>query len=91
MYQLYVSQHLENSLAHILTLGQRAHLTCDEGGPYTILISTASANLSLDLGRPCQRCIKKGISDSCTEGHRKKAKYLLDEDELGALESLTIL
>jgi hypothetical protein len=33
--------------------------------------------------RPCQRCIKRGLADTCTEGHRKKAKYLLDEDELG--------
>lgn len=33
--------------------------------------------------RPCQRCIKRGIANNCTEGHRKKAKYLLDEDELG--------
>ncbi len=34
--------------------------------------------------RPCQRCIKRGMADNCTEGHRKKAKYLLDEEELGA-------
>jgi len=33
--------------------------------------------------RPCQRCLKRGIGDNCTEGHRKKAKYLLDDDELG--------
>ena len=24
------------------------------------------------------------MADNCTEGHRKKAKYLLDEEELGA-------
>jgi len=35
------------------------------------------------LARPCQRCIKRGIADNCIEGHRKKAKYLLDEEELG--------
>ena len=23
------------------------------------------------------------MADNCTEGHRKKAKYLLDEEELG--------
>jgi hypothetical protein len=34
--------------------------------------------------RPCQRCVKRGIAGTCTEGHRKKAKYLLDDDELGA-------
>lgn len=33
--------------------------------------------------RPCQRCIKRGMADNCTEGHRKKAKYLLDDEELG--------
>ncbi|KAG5648589.1 hypothetical protein DXG03_003200 [Asterophora parasitica] len=36
--------------------------------------------------RPCQRCTKRGIASSCTEGHRKKAKYLLDEDELEQLK-----
>ncbi|OJT10468.1 Transcription activator of gluconeogenesis ERT1 [Trametes pubescens] len=35
------------------------------------------------VARPCQRCIKRGMADNCTEGHRKKAKYLLDEEELG--------
>jgi hypothetical protein len=33
--------------------------------------------------RPCQRCVKRGMADSCTEGHRKKAKYLLTDEELG--------
>ena len=33
--------------------------------------------------RPCQRCARKGITDACVEGLRKKAKYLLDEEELG--------
>lgn len=37
------------------------------------------------LARPCQRCVKRGIADNCTEGHRKKAKYLLDDDELGMI------
>ncbi|KAJ3521629.1 hypothetical protein NM688_g8993 [Phlebia brevispora] len=36
--------------------------------------------------RPCQRCIKRGMADNCTEGHRKKAKYLLDDEELEALK-----
>lgn len=35
--------------------------------------------------RPCQRCVKRGLASNCTEGHRKKAKYLLDEEELGML------
>jgi hypothetical protein len=33
------------------------------------------------------RCVKRGIGDNCTEGHRKKAKYLLDEEELGESQS----
>ncbi|KAF8894034.1 hypothetical protein BD779DRAFT_1467603 [Infundibulicybe gibba] len=41
------------------------------------------AHLTCDDSRPCQRCIKRGIATNCTEGHRKKAKYLLDEQELG--------
>ncbi|KAK4105188.1 transcription activator of gluconeogenesis [Parathielavia hyrcaniae] len=28
--------------------------------------------------RPCQRCIKRGLMDSCQDGVRKKAKYLHD-------------
>ncbi|KXN91038.1 Transcription activator of gluconeogenesis ERT1 [Leucoagaricus sp. SymC.cos] len=44
------------------------------------------AHLTCDDSRPCQRCIKRGIANNCTEGHRKKAKYLLDDDELEALK-----
>ncbi|KDQ27704.1 hypothetical protein PLEOSDRAFT_1083727 [Pleurotus ostreatus PC15] len=40
------------------------------------------AHLTCDDSRPCQRCIKRGIASNCTEGLRKKAKYLLDEEEL---------
>ncbi|KAG7446282.1 uncharacterized protein BT62DRAFT_967986 [Guyanagaster necrorhizus] len=40
------------------------------------------AHLTCDDTRPCQRCTKRGIANSCTEGHRKKAKYLLDDEEL---------
>jgi transcription activator of gluconeogenesis len=32
------------------------------------------------LARPCQRCIKRGLQDSCQDGIRKKAKYLQDAD-----------
>lgn len=32
--------------------------------------------------RPCQRCIRKGLADQCVDGYRKKAKYLLEEDEI---------
>ncbi|TFK25172.1 transcription activator of gluconeogenesis ERT1 [Coprinopsis marcescibilis] len=44
------------------------------------------AHLTCDDSRPCQRCVKRGIASNCTEGHRKKAKYLLDEEELEQLK-----
>ncbi|KAG2106514.1 hypothetical protein BD769DRAFT_1503522 [Suillus cothurnatus] len=44
------------------------------------------AHLTCDDSRPCQRCVKRGIASTCTEGHRKKAKYLLDDDELQQLK-----
>ncbi|KAF9222770.1 hypothetical protein BS17DRAFT_837772 [Gyrodon lividus] len=44
------------------------------------------AHLTCDDSRPCQRCVKRGMAGSCIEGHRKKAKYLLDDDELGTLQ-----
>jgi len=40
------------------------------------------AHLTCDDGRPCSRCVKKGLGDECTDGVRKRAKYLLDEEEL---------
>ncbi|PPQ99450.1 hypothetical protein CVT24_005257 [Panaeolus cyanescens] len=51
---------------------QKAHLTCDD--------------CKLYQSRPCQRCVKRGFANNCTEGHRKKAKYLLDDDELEQLK-----
>ncbi|KAI0028605.1 hypothetical protein K488DRAFT_58171 [Vararia minispora EC-137] len=42
------------------------------------------AHLTCDDSRPCQRCIKRGVGDQCVEGHRKRAKYLLDEEELAS-------
>ncbi|KAJ7747312.1 hypothetical protein B0H16DRAFT_1555526 [Mycena metata] len=45
------------------------------------------AHLTCDDSRPCQRCVKRGIGASCTEGHRKKAKYLLDEEEIEKLKT----
>ncbi|CAO3615417.1 unnamed protein product [Cunninghamella echinulata] len=39
------------------------------------------AHLTCDNARPCQRCIKRGLSSTCTNGVRKKAKYLQDTDE----------
>ncbi|KAG0370417.1 Transcriptional regulator of nonfermentable carbon utilization [Gamsiella multidivaricata] len=40
------------------------------------------AHLTCDDSRPCQRCVKRDLAGSCTDGVRKKAKYLQD-----ALES----
>ena len=63
---------------------QKAHLTCDDcewqGGTY---FSARTDRCTRHVARPCQRCIKRGIANNCTEGHRKKAKYLLDDEELG--------
>ncbi|KAJ9109914.1 hypothetical protein QFC19_001894 [Naganishia cerealis] len=37
------------------------------------------------IARPCQRCVKKGMGSECTEGLRKKAKYLMDDSEKSTL------
>lgn len=65
---------------------QKAHLTCDDCAYSSSVVAGYVAKRffnSLLPARPCQRCIKRGIANNCTEGHRKKAKYLLDDDELG--------
>ncbi|KAI9317241.1 hypothetical protein BX666DRAFT_164683 [Dichotomocladium elegans] len=36
------------------------------------------AHLTCDDSRPCQRCIKRDLASTCTDGTRKKAKYLQD-------------
>ncbi|KAG0211844.1 Transcriptional regulator of nonfermentable carbon utilization [Mortierella sp. GBA30] len=36
------------------------------------------AHLTCDDSRPCQRCVKRDLAGSCTDGVRKKAKYLQD-------------
>ncbi|KAF9975891.1 Transcriptional regulator of nonfermentable carbon utilization [Actinomortierella ambigua] len=36
------------------------------------------AHLTCDDSRPCQRCIKRDLADTCADGVRKKAKYLQD-------------
>ena len=50
---------------------------------WSACIHCQKAHLTCDDSRPCQRCVRRGMANTCTEGHRKKAKYLLDEDELG--------
>ncbi|KAI9308308.1 hypothetical protein BJ944DRAFT_175026 [Cunninghamella echinulata] len=44
-------------------------------------IHCQKAHLTCDDARPCQRCIKRGLNSTCTDGARKKAKYLQDTDE----------
>ncbi|THH15134.1 hypothetical protein EW146_g5291 [Bondarzewia mesenterica] len=71
---------------------QKAHLTCDDcEAPRIFLVARSSFFFTPfwshdTLARPCQRCIKRGIAETCTEGHRKRAKYLLDEEELEQLK-----
>ena len=43
----------------------------------------------ISLARPCGRCVKRGLQDTCENGQRKKAKYLtVDEEEEGEVEEL---
>ncbi|CDS10967.1 hypothetical protein LRAMOSA03231 [Lichtheimia ramosa] len=41
-------------------------------------IHCQKAHLTCDDSRPCQRCIKRDLASTCTDGARKKAKYLQD-------------
>ncbi|KAI8082007.1 uncharacterized protein B0P05DRAFT_489893 [Gilbertella persicaria] len=43
-------------------------------------IHCQKAHLTCDDSRPCQRCIKRDLANTCTDGARKKAKYLQDTD-----------
>lgn len=71
---------------------QKAHLTCDDctclSPPPAVDALFLSYLYLSNIARPCQRCIKRGLADKCTEGLRKKAKYLLDEEELGTSHEL---
>lgn len=62
----------------------------DSGAPKKKKASRAclncqKAHLTCNDTRPCQRCIKKGIPN-CVEGNRKRAKYLLSDEELETLK-----
>lgn len=35
-------------------------------------------HLTCDNNRPCERCVQRGLADTCRDGTRKKAKYLRD-------------
>lgn len=38
------------------------------------------SHLTCDVGRPCKRCQIRGLSDTCVDGKRKRAKYLGADD-----------
>ncbi|KAJ2667209.1 Transcriptional regulator of nonfermentable carbon utilization [Coemansia sp. RSA 1199] len=38
------------------------------------------SHLTCDDSRPCARCVKRGLGDTCMDGARKKAKYLIDAE-----------
>ncbi|KAK5816509.1 hypothetical protein F5H01DRAFT_320537 [Linnemannia elongata] len=42
------------------------------------------AHLTCDDARPCQRCVKRDLAGSCTDGVRKKAKYLQESQQRAA-------
>lgn len=37
--------------------------------------------MTCDNNRPCERCVARGLADTCRDGVRKKAKYLADVPE----------
>ncbi|KAG2173945.1 hypothetical protein INT44_000058 [Umbelopsis vinacea] len=45
------------------------------------------AHLTCDDSRPCQRCIKRDLANTCTDGIRKRAKYLQDAE---AMDTMTM-
>jgi hypothetical protein len=60
---------------------QKSHVTCDDSELFLLIGLHICVQEGLMIERPCTRCVKKGIGQQCTEGVRKKAKYLLEEDE----------
>ncbi|CAG98262.1 Ert1p [Kluyveromyces lactis] len=47
-------------------------------------VHCAKSHVTCDDNRPCTRCIRKGLEESCIDAPRKKVKYLRDvpEDQL---------
>ncbi|CAO0793067.1 unnamed protein product [Mucor circinelloides] len=50
-------------------------------------IHCQKAHLTCDDSRPCQRCIKRNLATTCTDGARKKAKYLQDIEDAATSSS----
>lgn len=44
-------------------------------------IHCRNAHITCDENRPCTRCIKKGLQDTCIDAPRKVKKYLLTADD----------
>lgn len=42
-------------------------------------------HLTCDNNRPCERCVGRGLADTCRDGVRKKAKYLADVPDAVAM------
>lgn len=45
--------------------------------------------MTCDAGRPCKRCVHRGLSDSCEDAPRKKKKYLADVSPVALLNNPT--
>lgn len=53
-------------------------------------IHCRNAHITCDEGRPCKRCVKKGLADTCVDAPRKTRKYLLPgEDEIASVSMMT--
>ncbi|KAJ1914721.1 Transcriptional regulator of nonfermentable carbon utilization [Tieghemiomyces parasiticus] len=64
----------EESAAHRRARRRKAARAC---------LDCQRAHLTCDDSRPCRRCVKRGLADSCRDGVRKTAKYLLDDPDDG--------
>ncbi|KAF9092646.1 Transcriptional regulator of nonfermentable carbon utilization, partial [Mortierella sp. AD031] len=72
--------------------GQASSDDCTNAPPTTNRRKKASracfhcqkAHLTCDDSRPCQRCVKRDLAGSCTDGVRKKAKYLQESQQRAA-------
>lgn len=48
-----------------------------------LALARISSSNGVDAERPCLRCVKRNLGDTCQDGVRKKAKYLRDIDDEG--------
>ncbi|ODQ63124.1 hypothetical protein NADFUDRAFT_84601 [Nadsonia fulvescens var. elongata DSM 6958] len=45
------------------------------------------SHVTCDEGRPCQRCIKRGLASTCRDAERKPAKYLRQDATLSSVDA----